>query len=277
MTLVVEDGSGLLSANSYCDAEFVDLYFSSRGISTWTGDTSVKEAALIKATDYIETRFGHRFGGARLHSTVGAARGTLTFTVQPTSGQTVTVDGQTFTFGSNVTIDSRLSVTISNLIDAINDNTLTEVSAYALAGQKLYVIAGYDGPDGNDITVSTNITGASWSSATLLGGNDELSPQGLSFPRSHLYVDGNLISGIPTDLKKAVAEYALRSLSSTLMPDPARDDTGGEVLLKREEVGPIKEETRYSQGQLNTIPNYPAADKLLSKFLVSGGLGGVIR
>lgn len=57
MAFVAEDGTGLANANSYCSVAFADSYFSDRGITTWTGADSVKQSALIKATDYIENRF----------------------------------------------------------------------------------------------------------------------------------------------------------------------------------------------------------------------------
>lgn len=108
---------------------------------------------------------------------------------------------------------------------------------------------------------------------------DELQPQSLSFPRIQLFYPSTsvLVTGIPRDLKFAVAEYALRSLTISLMPDPIRDDTGGEVTRKREKIGPIEDETVYLPG-LNNIPSYPAADRLLTKFLSGGASGGgVIR
>ena len=57
MALVVEDGSGLSGANSYATAAQADTYASDRGLSAWTGDTATKEAALIRATDYLEATY----------------------------------------------------------------------------------------------------------------------------------------------------------------------------------------------------------------------------
>jgi len=36
---------------------FADAYFTDRGIAAWTGSNTVKEQALIRATDYVENRF----------------------------------------------------------------------------------------------------------------------------------------------------------------------------------------------------------------------------
>jgi|SRR5687768_5934777 len=65
MALVMEDGNGLPTANSYADVEYADAYFTLRGITDWTGTDSVKEAALIRATDYIETVFSTKFIGTQ--------------------------------------------------------------------------------------------------------------------------------------------------------------------------------------------------------------------
>lgn len=65
MALVVEDGNGLTNANSYADVAFADAYFSTRAVAAWAGANGVKEAALIRATDYIETVFGTKFSGAK--------------------------------------------------------------------------------------------------------------------------------------------------------------------------------------------------------------------
>jgi len=63
MAIVVEDGTGKATANAYASAAEADAYFTERGVVSWTGASGVKEAALIRATDYIETRFAHKFKG----------------------------------------------------------------------------------------------------------------------------------------------------------------------------------------------------------------------
>jgi len=63
--LIVEDGTGLGDANAYATVEYVDEYHSTRGIMSWTGTTEEKETAIVRATDYIETRWGPRFLAAR--------------------------------------------------------------------------------------------------------------------------------------------------------------------------------------------------------------------
>jgi hypothetical protein len=57
MALVVEDGTGVVGANSYASAEDADAYFADRANTTWSAaDDVTKSAALINATDYIEMK-----------------------------------------------------------------------------------------------------------------------------------------------------------------------------------------------------------------------------
>ena len=53
--MIVEDGTGLVNADSYVSVAFADTYFSARGVSEWALLTQAKkEQALIKATDFID-------------------------------------------------------------------------------------------------------------------------------------------------------------------------------------------------------------------------------
>lgn len=65
MAFVVEEGTAKADANSYVTILEADGYFADRGNSAWTGADAVKQAALIKATDYIEGRFSQRFIGSK--------------------------------------------------------------------------------------------------------------------------------------------------------------------------------------------------------------------
>lgn len=172
MALVVEDGTGIANANSYVDATYVSTYLTERGRSTaWLAlNDAQREAALIKATDYIDLRFSKLFIGSKLTTT-----------------------------------------------------------------------------------------------------------QSLAWPRE--YSSNETDYGlVPTNLKKACAEYASRSMSAELLTDTPT----GVVKRKKEKVGPIEEETEYTvpyqpastsflvTGDL--IPVYPAADMLLEPlFKISKG------
>ena len=170
MTFIIEDGTGLSTANAYEAVAFADSYFADRGITAWTGSSTVKEQAIVKATDYVDTKFGASFRGIPL-----------------------------------------------------------------------------------------------------------VSDQALAFPRADLLdAQGNAIEGIPEKFKKAVAEYALRALTASLLPDPTVDESGMRLKSKKEVVGPIEESLEYSGGgAIYTFKPYPAADKLLQEYLVNAG--GSIR
>lgn len=61
MAIIVEDGTGIANANSYAGATEADTYFSDRAVSAWTG--TQKEAALIRATAYLDAVYGLRAVG----------------------------------------------------------------------------------------------------------------------------------------------------------------------------------------------------------------------
>ncbi|MAD98776.1 MAG: hypothetical protein Unbinned200contig1000_14 [Prokaryotic dsDNA virus sp.] len=172
MAFIVEDGTGIADANSYVDVAYADAYFLDRANSGWSSaDTSSKEIALVKATDYVEIRFRDKWKGI-------------------------------------------------------------------------------------------------------------LAPEAttLSFPRQYLYNrKGELETGIPEDVKKAVCEYAVRALSADLLPDPTVSDSAKALKKTFEKVGPIETEVEYQDGSArpDIIRPYPAADRLLTFWTTS--VGGVIR
>lgn len=98
-------------------------------------------------------------------------------------------------------------------------------------------------------------------------------PQGLSFPRLYIGHDG----AVPPDIKKAIAEYALRTLGgAALAPDPVYDASGFMLNRAKEKVGPIETEYEYQAGAgAALIRAYPAADMLIRPFVRSGG--GLVR
>ena len=65
-TLIVEDGTGLTTANAYAALAFVDQYHRDRGSVGWTGSQTVKQAAIILATEFIDLNFGAQFHGQRI-------------------------------------------------------------------------------------------------------------------------------------------------------------------------------------------------------------------
>ena len=69
MAFVVETGAGVANANSYASVSAADSYVSDRGLDGWSTLTeSLKEQALIKATDFIEATYRDAWKGERLAS-----------------------------------------------------------------------------------------------------------------------------------------------------------------------------------------------------------------
>ena len=73
MTFIVEDGTGLDDANAYITEAFADSYFADRGVTAWAGSSTLKEQAIVRATDYVDTRYGTSFRGIPLVSTQALA------------------------------------------------------------------------------------------------------------------------------------------------------------------------------------------------------------
>ena len=58
MPLTVEDGTGLATADSYASRAEADAYHAARGNAAWSAaSTDARDAALRKATQYLDTRY----------------------------------------------------------------------------------------------------------------------------------------------------------------------------------------------------------------------------
>lgn len=80
--------------------------------------------------------------------------------------------------------------------------------------------------------------------------------------------DGNDIEGLPTALKQACAEYALRALSAALIADVPPPSGGRLVIQESKTLGPMSKSQTFAGaavGGLATIPAYPLADDLLRR------------
>jgi hypothetical protein len=69
MSLIVEDGTGLSTAESYISVADADTYFINRGVTSWDAldNTDDKEPALRKATEYMINKYRRRWQGARVY------------------------------------------------------------------------------------------------------------------------------------------------------------------------------------------------------------------
>lgn len=70
MALIPEDGTGLANADSYISVANADTRHANNGMTNWaTLQTSEKEAAIRRATTYMEQAFRERWRGRRNHLT----------------------------------------------------------------------------------------------------------------------------------------------------------------------------------------------------------------
>lgn len=66
MTIIVETGQGIADANVLCAVAHANNYHALRGNDKWADlDTLEKEAALVKATDYLTQMYRGRWKGVR--------------------------------------------------------------------------------------------------------------------------------------------------------------------------------------------------------------------
>jgi len=67
MSLITEDGTGLINSESYVSVTDCATYFSNRGITNWaTITTAQQEQALRRATDYMTQAYRSKWKGRRV-------------------------------------------------------------------------------------------------------------------------------------------------------------------------------------------------------------------
>ena len=273
MTLIVENGTGILKANSYVGLAYAQTYLTDRGrnVAPWSTATRAdKEVALIKATDYIDKRFNLRFLGELMFTELGVpAKNMLIVAALPEEDDTITFNENTYTFKTSS--GGPTEITIGGSIDSCAFNIMSAASSqtdmvFSVLGSVVYMEAAEVG----DLSYPTSSTSdnIAFESETLFGGSDSSGQQPLCFPRT-------AFNGIPEVLKMATVEYAFRALTDDLMPDPTLDDTGQQIRRKFEKVGPIEEETVYQSSGGFLFRAYPEADALLRTLLNENG--GVYR
>lgn len=66
MAITIEDGTGLTAADAYLAVADVDTYFAKRGDETWADqDTATKEAAIVRATFALDSKYRENWKGVR--------------------------------------------------------------------------------------------------------------------------------------------------------------------------------------------------------------------
>lgn len=126
------------------------------------------------------------------------ASGSLTFAGNPTNGQTIVLNGVTWTFvtsgatGTQTNLGVSLAATLTQLASDLNasGNASIDVASYAISGSKLVVTYKTVGTGGNAYTLAAGTSGATPSGATLTGGAD-------------LSISFTLLAGQPIPLRVA--------------------------------------------------------------------------
>lgn len=65
MALVVEDGTGLSTAEAYISVDDADAYFAARGVTAWTGTDTAKEEVLRRGATYLDNAYRGKWRGYR--------------------------------------------------------------------------------------------------------------------------------------------------------------------------------------------------------------------
>lgn len=280
--ILTEDGSGIRGATSFTTVGFFRSYHGARGLANINDLVAYPdvliEQVLVKATDYIETRWGRHFLGRKQFPRL-YARSVLDLSDNAVEGETVTVGSVTFTFRAVPT--GELDVEIRPR----GDQTARRLAQrlWAVPNENFFQVLMLGDLDA-EVVVYTNEAGVSTTDTLSSGGfdrpvtsGDSVYPQPLSFPRLGLHDrDGQPVVGIPLNVQKATAEYALRAISGPLQPDPVTSETGLLATKVREKVGPIETETMLAANFGVQIDKpYPAADRLLQEY--TSRHTGVIR
>jgi hypothetical protein len=106
------------------------------------------------------------------------AAGTITFTVNPTSNQTITLGTTTWTFvtsgavGTQTNIAGTLAATLTQLQSDLQNSTDAQVvqASYVASATVLTITYKTSGTSGNSYAIATTVSSASTSAATLAGG-----------------------------------------------------------------------------------------------------------
>lgn len=103
------------------------------------------------------------------------------------------------------------------------------------------------------------------------------SDQRLEWPRNDVFDElGELrpADEIPEEIGNANIEYAFEAAGDVLAPTPEFDDTGRDIISKREKVDVLEESTQYRDKGVSKFRKYPRAELVIRRWLrrAAGGL-----
>ena len=241
MAFLVEDGTGIASANSYGDIPDAQTYFGDRGrLAEWNGtDTSTTITAADAGADTL-TAAAHPFE---------TGDGPVTFTGSDlpdglallTEYWLVVSDASTLQVATTYALAVAAVPTVIDLVD-VGSGTMTIVHPDFDDQRAAFVKA----TDYVELLYSARYRGVRSTAA-----------QGLEWPRSVAYDKlGDLMTLVPAALLYAVCEYAIRARSASLLAD----DTDASASAKNRSVAGVSYSTSYSGAKK---VSYPAADRLM--------------
>jgi hypothetical protein len=237
MSLEVELGTGSPTAESYCTVEYASAYHAARGNVAW--DVFVELMTLDVAPAGAGWAAGDTITGATSAKTCEIAEKVtaLTYYVKNRTGA--------FTLGeelSNGTISAKQGAAHPTFAetDALKEAALRKATDFM-----------------------RQIYRSKWQGVKV----DK--EQALDWPRYGVVVEGYTVDSdiVPTEVKNACAELALRASAGDLLADQSQG-------VIREKVGQIEVEYDRSSPQQ---ARYSAIDKMLSPYLLAGGGGCSMR
>lgn len=252
MAFLVEDGTGLAGANAFCDLEFARAHHDARGqLDTWDGDDVTTEITAADAGADTLAAAAHPFEDG--DGPVRAVGDDLPDGMAAATDYWVVVS------------DADTIQLAASYDDAVADTPVVIDLADAGSGSMSLTHPDFDAQRAALVLATDRVETSGYGKWR---GLRETSTQALSWPRTGARDDrGVVIEDVPSAVKRATAEYALRvRQGTTLLPD---SDGSQHVTAKSESVGPISESVEYST-PTPLIPAFPAADGLLRAVTVSG-------
>lgn len=211
ITITAEDGSGNPAANSYVTELFADAYHAERGNTYWAAVAAdLRRACLVKATDYIDKRFGDKFRGYRMQKDQALAWPRLAafdddnFTLDdvPTKLKKATVEYAVRAAIYNVLAPDPIRTTpAQDMSDNVSPNAdTTDLTVGPLKSKSVKVgpiekVVTYDGVSQ---LASSNQRGSRASQSTVL--NDIYVPQ---YPEADMLIEHLIDNSIATSLERA--------------------------------------------------------------------------
>jgi hypothetical protein len=142
----------------------------------WTGGTNA--AVVNPPALMISQGIGSNVPNPVQSSVAAAARGTISLSSNPIAGDTLVVNGTTFTFvasgatGNQVNIGANAAATATNLHTVLTASVVANVALanYTVSGAVVTVVYKTTGPDGNSFSLYSSAIAVDLSGSSLTGG-----------------------------------------------------------------------------------------------------------